>query len=66
MSQIPRDWRHTTFRPGIVIPGHNELATLKCPFPINLQEKDSILAEFTTRAQHYISGQDITGTMQAL
>jgi hypothetical protein len=65
-SQIPRDWRHTTFGPGIAIPGHDELAALKCPFLIDLQEKDSILAEFTSGAQHYVSRQDITRTIQAL
>jgi hypothetical protein len=53
------------FGPGIAIPGHNELAALKCPFPIDLQEKDSIPAEFTSGVQHYVGGQDITGTMQA-
>jgi hypothetical protein len=53
------------FEPGIAIPGHNELAALRCPFPIDLQEKDSIPAEFTSGAQHYVRRQDITGTMQA-
>jgi hypothetical protein len=53
------------FGPGIVIPGHDKLAALKCPFLIDLQEKDSIPAEFTSRVQHYVRGQDITGTIQA-
>jgi hypothetical protein len=66
ISRTPRDWRHATFGPGIAIPGHNKLTALKCPFPIDLQEKDSIPAEFTSRAQHYVEGQDITGTIQAL
>jgi hypothetical protein len=65
MSQTLRDWRHTTFRPRIAIPGHDKLTTLKCPFLIDLQEKDSIPAEFTSGAQHYVSGQDIMGTVQA-
>jgi retrotransposon gag protein len=64
-SQTPRDWRHATFGPGIAIPGHDKLATLRCPFPIDLQDKDSIPAEFTSGAQHYVGGQDITGTVQA-
>jgi hypothetical protein len=51
------------FGPGIAIPGHNELAALRCPFPIDLQEKDSIPAEFTSGAQHYVSRQDIMGTI---
>jgi hypothetical protein len=54
------------FRPGIAIPGHDKLTALRCPFPIDLQEKDSILAEFMSKAQHYVGGQDITGTVQAL
>jgi hypothetical protein len=49
-SRTLRDWRHATFRPGITIPGHDELAALRCPFPIDLQEKDSIPAEFTSGA----------------
>jgi hypothetical protein len=53
------------FGPGIAIPGHDELTALRCPFPIDLQEKDSIPAEFTSGAQHYVRGQDITGTVQA-
>jgi retrotransposon gag protein len=53
------------FGPGIAIPGHNELAALRCPFPIDLQEKDSIPAKFTSGAQHYVGGQDIMGTVQA-
>jgi hypothetical protein len=65
MSWIPRDWRHAMFGPGIVIPGHNEFTALKCPFSIDLQEKDSIPAEFTSGAQHYVSRQDIMGTVQA-
>jgi hypothetical protein len=64
-SQALRDWRHATFGPGITIPGHDKLAALRCPFPIDLQEKDSIPAKFTSGAQHYIGGQDITGTVQA-
>jgi hypothetical protein len=64
-SRIPRDWRHATFGPGIAIPGHNELAALRCPFPIDLQDKDSIPTEFTSGAQHYVGGQDITGAVQA-
>jgi hypothetical protein len=65
MSQTPRDWRHATFGPGIAIPSHDECAALKCPFPIDLQEKDSIPAEFTSGAQHYVSGQSIMDTIQA-
>jgi hypothetical protein len=53
------------FEPGIAIPGQDELATLKCPFLIDSQDKDSIPAEFTSGAQHYIGGQNITGTVQA-
>jgi hypothetical protein len=64
-SRTPRDWRHATFGPGIAIPGHDELAALRCPFPIDLQEKDSIPADFTSGAQHYVGGQDIMGTVQA-
>jgi hypothetical protein len=64
-SQTLRDWRHATFGPGIAIPSHDELAALRCPFPIDLQDKDSIPAEFTSGAQHYVGGQDITGTIQA-
>jgi hypothetical protein len=50
---------------GIAIPGHDECTALKCPFFIDLQEKDSIPAEFTSRAQHYVSGQSIMNTIQA-
>jgi hypothetical protein len=64
-SRTPRDWRHATFGPGIAIPGHDELAALRCPFPIDLQEKDSIPTEFTSGAQHYVGEQDIMGTVQA-
>jgi hypothetical protein len=64
-SRTPRDWRHATFGPGIAIPRQDELAALRCPFPIDLQDKDSIPAEFMSRAQHYVGGQDITGTVQA-
>jgi hypothetical protein len=63
--RVPRDWRHATFGPGIAIPGHDGLAALRCPFPIDLQEKDSIPTEFTSGAQHYVRGQDITRTVQA-
>jgi hypothetical protein len=65
-SRTSRDWRHAIFGPGIAIPRHDELAALRCPFPIDLQDKDSIPAEFTSGAQHYVGGQDITGTVQAL
>jgi hypothetical protein len=53
------------FGPGIVIPGSDECTALKCPFPINLQEKDSIPTEFMSGAQHYVGGQSITDTVQA-
>jgi hypothetical protein len=53
------------FRPGIVISGHDKCAALKCPFPTDLQEKDSIPAEFMSGAQHYIARQNITDTVQA-
>jgi hypothetical protein len=65
-SHTLRDWRHATFGPGIAIPEHDELAALRYPFSIDLQDKDSIPTEFTSRAQHYVGGQDITGTIQAL
>jgi hypothetical protein len=62
-SRTLRDWRHATFGPGIAIPGHDEFTALRCPFLIDLQEKDSIPAEFISGAQHYVGGQDITGTI---
>jgi hypothetical protein len=65
MSQTPRDWRDTTFGPGITIPNSNECAALKCPFPINLQERDSIPTEYTNGAYHYVTRQRITDAVQA-
>jgi hypothetical protein len=44
------------FGPGVAIPGHDKCAALKCPFPIDLQEKDSILTKFMSGAQHYVTG----------
>jgi hypothetical protein len=65
MSQTPKDWRDNMFGAGVAIPGLNECAALKCPFPIDLQERDSIPAEYISRAHHFVARQKITETMQA-
>jgi hypothetical protein len=65
MSQTPRDWRDAMFGPGIAIPNAEECTALKCPFAIKLQERDSIPAEYTSGAQHYVTGQRITDAVQA-
>src|SRR5258707_2519413 len=59
MTSIP-DWRHVMFR--VVFPATGELKVLQCPFHINAQSRDSIPAEHTTNAFHYVSGQEIPGT----
>jgi hypothetical protein len=55
MSHTLKDWRNATFGLEVTIPGHDKCAALKCPFPIDLQERDSIPAEFMSGAQHYIT-----------
>ncbi len=59
MTTTP-DWRCATF--GIVFPTMEELAILRCPFHIDAQSRDSIPAEHTTNAAHYVGGQEIPGT----
>ncbi len=54
------NWRQATFR--IIFPTADELAVLCCPFHINAQSRDSIPAEHTTNAAHYVGGQEIPGT----
>jgi hypothetical protein len=54
-----------TFGPGIAIPNAKECIALKCPFPINLQERDSISMEYTSGACHFVTRQRVTNTMQA-
>jgi hypothetical protein len=54
-----------TFRPGITIPNAEECTALKCPFSIDLQERDSVPAEYTSGAHHYVTGQWITNAVQA-
>jgi len=47
---------------GIVFPTKAELEVLQCPFHIEAQNRNSILAEHTTNMFHYVSGQEIPGT----
>ena len=47
---------------GVVFPTTGELDILRCPFFIEAQSRDSIPAEHTTNAFHYVSGQEIPGT----
>jgi hypothetical protein len=65
MSRTLKDWRDSTFGAGIAIPSPGECTALRCPFPIDLQERDSIPAEYTSGAHHYIARQRIMDMVQA-